>query len=419
MAVLLFCSSPLLFVSGKPCRYGKSLRPLLRYLSPDTRSRRSKKPRVEGTTVGSAMSHSSAVEQLYAWEKKLYMEVKDEERFREERRKRVSQVRKQEVKGVDNAKVQKNRKDIERLESKMAVASQAMETICIEIMRLRESELYPLLLELLNGLKAMWRSMYEYHHVQTHIAQQLEYLTTATTITGSAANATASGLRGKLTHELELAVKRWHSALGALVGSQREYIHAIAGWLRLSFFRFHRVPLSRTQQDSDIYALCEEWQLTLDKLPDKEASEAVKSLLTAVHAIVLRQEEEDRERRRWESAVKAVEKKTAELTALEDGRCPRSAPEDGEATVQWSPLSAKRAKVEVLRAGAEEEKAKYEKSASVTREITLSSLQRELPNVFQAMMAFSGACIEAFEAVHDHHRGDLDRARSLKMLLRP
>lgn len=63
----------------------------------------------------------------------------------------MSQLRKQEIKGGDYMKIEKNKKEIEKLESRMMVASQAMETTSSEIIRLREFELYPQLLELVKG----------------------------------------------------------------------------------------------------------------------------------------------------------------------------------------------------------------------------------------------------------------------------
>lgn len=45
--------------------------------------------------------------------------------------------------------------EIERLESKMLVATQAIETTTAEIIRLRESELFPQLLDLVTGLVSL------------------------------------------------------------------------------------------------------------------------------------------------------------------------------------------------------------------------------------------------------------------------
>lgn len=64
----------------------------------------------------------------------------------------MEQLRKQELKGADYIKIDKSKKDIEKLESMMTVATQAIETTSAEIIRVREIELYPQLIELVKGL---------------------------------------------------------------------------------------------------------------------------------------------------------------------------------------------------------------------------------------------------------------------------
>lgn len=65
--------------------------------------------------------------------------------------KRVTLLRKQELNGADYLKIEKNRKEIEKLESGITVASQAIDTTSSEIVRLREEELYQKLIELVRG----------------------------------------------------------------------------------------------------------------------------------------------------------------------------------------------------------------------------------------------------------------------------
>lgn len=81
----------------------------------------------------------------------LLFVLQSTERLRGEHVKRVNLLRKQELKGVDYLKVEKNKREIESLESKMMVAAQSMEATTSEITRLRESELFPQLLLLVNG----------------------------------------------------------------------------------------------------------------------------------------------------------------------------------------------------------------------------------------------------------------------------
>ncbi|KAL2501962.1 protein of unknown function-containing protein [Forsythia ovata] len=56
------------------------------------------------------------------------------------------------MKRADYVKTEKAKKGVEKLESHILVASQAIETTSAEIIKLRESKLYPQLVELVQGL---------------------------------------------------------------------------------------------------------------------------------------------------------------------------------------------------------------------------------------------------------------------------
>ncbi|XVF15945.1 hypothetical protein REPUB_Repub09cG0199600 [Reevesia pubescens] len=350
-------------------------------------------------------SHCSTIERLYAWEKKLYQEVKNAEAIKIEHEKRVSQLRKLEVKRADYVKTEKTKKEVEKLESQMMVASQAIETTSTEIIKLRESELYPQLLDLVKGLMCMWRSMYEIHQVHTHIVQQLKYLNFIPS------NEPTSEIHRQSTLQLELEVQQWHLSFCNLVKAQRDYIQSLAGWLRLSLFQFSTNPLLRNSQESKIYSFCEEWHLAVDRIPDKVASEGIKSFLTVIHAIVVQQAEEYKQKKKADSAFKGFEKKAAELRSLESKYGPFSMPE-----INKNPVAEKRTKVDMLRAKAEEEKSKHEKSVSVTRAMTLNNLQMGFPHVFQAMVGFSSVCMQAFESVYNQAK-TFDQEHDVKRIL--
>ncbi|KAG9442694.1 hypothetical protein H6P81_018548 [Aristolochia fimbriata] len=368
---------------------------------------------IMGSTLNDGLvksSHCSTIERLYAWEKKLYQEVKTAEEIKTEHKKRVTLLRKQEAKGADYIKVEKNKKEIEKLESRLMVASQAMESTSDEIIRLREAELYPQLLELAKGLMGMWRSMYECHQVQTHIVQQLKFLNDV-----KLGTVPTSEIHRQSTLQLELEVQQWHSAFCSLVKSQRDYILSLTGWLRLCLFHISHQPLTKTQQNSAIYSLCEEWQLALDRIPDKVASEGIKSFLTVIHSVVLQQAEEQKLKKRSDALFKELDKKVAELRALENKYGPYST--SGSSTSNRSPVDVKRDKVEALRAKAEEEKSKYDKCSSVTRAMTLNNLQTGFPNVFQAMTGFASVCMQSFEAVYNQPNKNTERIHDVMRLL--
>ncbi|KAJ8764303.1 hypothetical protein K2173_006043 [Erythroxylum novogranatense] len=333
-------------------------------------------------------SHCSTVERLYAWEKKLFQEAKSAESIKIEHEKKEALLRKLEVKRADYVKTEKTKKEVEKLESQLMVAAQAIDSTSAEIIKLRETELYPQLLELVKGLMCMWRSMYEAHQVQTHIVQQLKYLNTIPSTEPT------SEIHRQSTLQLELEVQQWHQSFCNLVKAQRDYIQSLTGWLRLSLF-------SISNKESKIYSFCEEWHHAVDRIPDKVASEGIKSFLTVIHAIVVQQAEEHKQKKKSESAFKEFEKKVAELRSLESKYGPYSIPETPGGTRSKDPVAEKRGKVEILRAKAEEEKSKHEKSVSITRAMTLNNLQMGFPHVFQAIVGFSSVCMHAFESVYN------------------
>ncbi|XP_047974204.1 protein ALTERED PHOSPHATE STARVATION RESPONSE 1-like [Salvia hispanica] len=351
-------------------------------------------------------THCSTVERLYAWEKKLFLEVKNAESLKLEHEKRVAALRKLEMKNADYIKTEKAKKEVEKLESQMTVAVQAIETTSIEIIKLRESELHPQLLQLVKGFMGMWRSMYEFHQVQTHIVQQLKYLNCIPSVEPT------SEIHRQSTLQLELEAQQWHLSFCSLIKAQREYIQSLTGWLRLSLFQVGNNPINKTKQDSAIYSLCEEWQLAINNAPDKVASEGIKSFLSVIHAIVVQQAEEQKQKRRSESVFKELEKKAGELRSLES----KHGPSQTYGDTSKDPVREKRAKVEALRSKAEDEKAKYEKSISVTRAMTMNNLQMGLPHVFQAMTGFANVCTQAFESVNNQTKSS-GHLHNVKMIL--
>ncbi|KAI5438736.1 protein ALTERED PHOSPHATE STARVATION RESPONSE 1 [Lathyrus oleraceus] len=355
--------------------------------------------------------HSSTVERLYAWEKKLYQEVKNAKLIKMEHEKKVAMVRKLEMRSADYLRTEKAKKEVEKLESQIMVSSQAIDSTSAEIVKLREIELYPQLIELVKGLMCMWRSMYECHQVQMHIVQQLEYLNTIPS------NNPTSEIHRQSTLQLELEVQQWHQSFCNLFKAHRDYIESLSGWLRLSLYQFSRNPLSRTSEESKIYTLCEQWHLAVEHIPDKVASEGIKSLLTVIHAIVVQQTEEHKQKKKSDYAFKEFEKKVVQLRSLECKYGPYSMSErSGSVRRTKDPVVEKRAKVEAMRAKAEEEKTKHEKAVSVTRAMTLNNLQMGCPQVFQGIVGFSSVCMEAFESVYNKAKV-AEQERDVKRIL--
>ncbi|KAK8687731.1 hypothetical protein V6N13_086531 [Hibiscus sabdariffa] len=78
--------------------------------------------------------------------------------------------------------------------------------------------------------------------------------------------------------------------------------------------QLNKDPLLRNSKESKIYS-CEEWHLAVERIPDKVVSEGIKSFLKVIHAIVVQQAEEHKQKKA-DSALKEFEK-AAELRSPE------------------------------------------------------------------------------------------------------
>ena len=131
------------------------------------------------------------------------------------------------------------------------------------------------------------------------------------------------------------------------------------------------------------------------------ASDAIKSLLSSIHSIIVQQDEEDNLQKKVEKIENRLQK---ELNSLDEmGRKFEWNFDTEGVSVNLSPkhpLAVKRAKTEALKKQLETEKAKYLNSVHVTKVMTLNNLKTRLLHVFQSLMTFASASAEAFEVGH-------------------
>ncbi|KAI5074728.1 hypothetical protein GOP47_0010689 [Adiantum capillus-veneris] len=395
-------------------------------------------------------SHALTLERLRVWEKKLFREVKAAESLRSEYQKKCYLLRQQEAKGEDASIVDKTRSAMKRDHSQMLVACQGIESTSAAIRKVRDEELYPQLVELSQGLMYMWRTMHECHVLQKQVVLQFKSLESTW-----ATHEATSQYHHHATAVLEKELNSWHECFCKLVCSHREYITALNGWAHLSLLHIGDVddlpnkenlhvianeyfsapsPSPRKLPTPPTVSLCEEWQKALDRLPDKVASEAIKSLVAVVHALVTQQSDELKQKRKVERLSKKLDKKTESLHIAERKQVEAAArtppivstkkldvdefedesmstdserasdeyPTSGLAVLAKDPLTEKKAAVEALRKKLENERVKHNKCVADTRMLTMNNLQTGLPGVFEAMTGFSAVCGQAFQALCNH-----------------
>lgn len=335
-------------------------------------------------------SHALTLERLLAWEKKLYDEIKLVDSLCKERDKKCSLLRRQETRGDDDNVIDRTRAHIKRLHSLISVSYQGVNSTLEAIEDLRDDELHPQLVGLIEGLRNMWETMHRCHAKQTQIVVHIKSLDAMMT------QEVTTDLHHQATIQLERELTDWHESFSNLVTSHRGYMDAVHGWLRLSLIRIDTGKGKFLQEDPEslnkggkneleVYKVCEEWQRALSCLPDKVASEAVKCLGEVVKAMVGKQEEEVKLKKKVEKLEKQWERK---INGMEESIGEQRNDIVGD---------EKRVATEALKKKLEVERLKYRKAVQDTRVLTMNNLQTGLPGVFEAMTGFSAVSAQAFD----------------------
>ncbi|PON66142.1 hypothetical protein PanWU01x14_111930 [Parasponia andersonii] len=219
-------------------------------------------------------SHQSTLDRLYAWEKKLYDEVKSGEKVRIAYEKKCSQLRSQDVKGDDPSSVEKTRVAIRDLHTQIKVSIHSVEAISRRIETLRDEELQPQLLEFIKGLSRMWNVMAECHQSQKRTLDEAKLLLAGTPSKLDARKHSFMSVSepqkvARSAANLESELRNWRGCFESWIASQRSYVHALSGWL-LRCVRSDpdtsKVPFSprRSAGALPIFGVCIQWSRSLD-----------------------------------------------------------------------------------------------------------------------------------------------------------
>ncbi|KMT08820.1 hypothetical protein BVRB_6g135440 [Beta vulgaris subsp. vulgaris] len=245
-------------------------------------------------------SHSSTLDRLYAWERKLYDEVKASEVIRKVYDKKCDQLRHQFAKDLSTHVIDKTRAAVKDLHSRIRVALQAVDSIAKRIEKMRDEELQPQFNELITGFIRMWKAMLECHHAQ-YITISLAYH--AKTSVGTLGGETRKQIMAQLQYEFEcfgLSFANWMNSLTS-------YVEALNGWLQTCVLqpqertRGSRRPFSpRRVLAPPIFVLFRDWSAGIKSLPSEEVGDAIRNFLSDLQQLIKQQQQTEEKK---ESAV--------------------------------------------------------------------------------------------------------------------
>ncbi|GMH13518.1 hypothetical protein Nepgr_015359 [Nepenthes gracilis] len=344
-------------------------------------------------------SHSLTLGRLYAWEKKLYEEVKAGDSIRRLYERKCSQLRNKDVRGDNMLSVDKTRATVKDLYSRILVAIRRAESIAGKIQKLTVEELHPQIIELLQGLTQTWKIMLESHETQNQIMFEVKMYDRGTY------GKFCSDSHRLATLQLEAEIQNWRERFVDYIVAQKSYVKALHGWLskfivpEVEFCSRGRslAPPCRSH-GPPLYAICHDWLIYMDNLPDKAVASAMKSFVKDVRALWIQQGDEQDQKRKVDKLAKELDKKTlayqkAESRVLDtkflEYKPELDAQHQDDTQHQVDSLAEKKYLLDNFRKKLEVEKEKHQNCMQETQGITLNGFQTGFGLVFESLVQFS------------------------------
>ncbi|CAL0326969.1 unnamed protein product [Lupinus luteus] len=237
------------------------------------------------------------LKKLCMWEKKLYHEVKAEEKLRILHQKKCSQLKRMNKKGADAQKVEAVQTLIGILATKMKISIQVVDKISITISKLREEELWPQMNKFIHMFHKMWEDMQECYSCQYKENAELKALDASTF------NRKLSNDQIDAAIKLKSELQNWNLSLSDWIHAQISHVKALNGWLvRCLMYEPEEVPDDSTPFSPGkigappVFVICNKWSRLVDNISEKNVMEAVNGFMLRIsdllekHILDLQQE---------------------------------------------------------------------------------------------------------------------------------
>ncbi|CAA0807717.1 Protein of unknown function (DUF630 and DUF632 [Striga hermonthica] len=282
-------------------------------------------------------SLSSTLHKLYLWEKKLYEEVKVEEKMRVLHERKSRKLKRLDEKGAEAQKVDSTRALVKSLSTKIRIAIQVVDKISVKINTLRDDELWPQLNEFIQELTRMWKSMLECHH------SQCQAMSEAKRLDAIALRKHLNDAQFEATQQLEHDLINWATRFSFWAEAQKSYVRALHSWLMKCLLYIPEetpdgiVPFSPGRIGAPpIFVVCNQWWQSLERVSEKEVLDSMRDLASNVLQLWDRDKAEmrqkmlaskderkikslDREEQRIQKEIQALDKRVILTSSGDDG----------------------------------------------------------------------------------------------------
>ncbi|KAL0454036.1 UNVERIFIED_CONTAM: protein ALTERED PHOSPHATE STARVATION RESPONSE 1 [Sesamum latifolium] len=260
---------------------------------------------------------SSTLHKLYLWEKKLYEEVKVEEKMRVLHERKSRKLKRLDEGGAEANKVDATRTLVRSLSTKIKIAIQVVDKISLRINSLRDEELWPQLNDFIQGLTRMFKSMLECHR------NQCQAIGEAKRLDAIALRKHFSDAHFEATRQLEHDLINWTLGFSYWVDAQKGYVRALNNWLMKCLLYVPEetpdgiVPFSPGRIGAPpVFVVCNQWSQSMDSISEKEVVDSMRDFASNVLQLWDQDKAEMRQRmlaNKEERKIKSLEKEDQKI----------------------------------------------------------------------------------------------------------
>ncbi|CAB4287862.1 unnamed protein product [Prunus armeniaca] len=254
----------------------------------------------------------------------------------------------------------------EELQSRILVAKRNAESIFKEIRKLRDEELQPQLIELLQGLMKNWKIMSETHETQHRIMSEVRWLKWSS--------------YGKsqqfATQKLQVELQKWRACFAQYVCSQKAYIEALDGWM----IKFDAPETEAYSENWSSLRLCRLWR--------------------HVQALMVQQGKEHQQKRKVDGLAEKLRMQASKLeldkqmSELKLFRVQEDKPHEQK---QMKPLKKMENDLDGLENELKQEKAKHHTAMKETHDMYVNGFQSGFSSVFKSLADFSMTSMKIYD----------------------
>ncbi|KAK6124975.1 hypothetical protein DH2020_041249 [Rehmannia glutinosa] len=320
------------------------------------------------------------------------------EQMKLEYQKKVASLNKLKKRGSNTEALEKMKAAVSHLHTRYIVDMQSMDSTVSEINRLRDDQLYPKLVALVDGMATMWETIRLQQENQSKIVQDLRLLDI------SQAPKETSDHHHERTRQLGGVVQEWYTNFSELMSQQKEYIKALNNWLKLNLVPIdtnwkEKVSSPGRPQNPPIQMILHAWHDYLEKLPDEPAKATINNFAAIIKTIWQYQKEELEFKNKCGESRKELIRKTRDFENWVNKFMQKRTPPDDmdpDRARDEDHIAERRLVVEAAKQKLEEDEEAYQKLCIQVREKSLMSLKSHLPELFRALSDFSLASSDMY-----------------------